>query len=141
MTGCELLLGSSFHLEAGGPGFAAWGRVTVGGFDAQAPADNGTVRLDGEVTTGVLGADAAWERWLAGVAVSVSKGEGRFDQPGVDSGKVESSLTSVTRYVRYEVSDRLSAWGLLGYGTGDMMMTQGARAECHRIDSWADDTW
>ena len=134
MTGRELLLGSSFHLaagggEAGGPGYAAWGRVAVGGFDAEAPADNGTVRLDGEVTTGILGADTQWERWLAGVALSVSEGEGTFDQPGVDSGSVESSLTSVNPYVRYEASDRLSVWGLVGYGTGGMTMTQAARGE------------
>ena len=134
MTGRELLLGSSFHLaagggEAGGPGYAAWGRVAVGGFDAEAPAEKGTVRLDGEVTTGILGADAEWERWLAGVALSVSEGEGTFDQPGVDSGTVESTLTSVNPYVRYEASDRLSVWGLVGYGTGDMTMTQAARGE------------
>ena len=134
MTGRELLLGSSFHLaagggEAGGPGFAAWGRMAIGGFDAEAPAEKGTVRLDGEVTTGILGADAEWERWLAGVALSVSEGEGSFDQPGVDSGTVESSLTSVNPYVRYEASDRLSVWGLVGYGTGDMTMTQAARGE------------
>ena len=134
LTGRELLLGSSFHLaagggEAGGPGYAAWGRVAVGGFDAEAPAEKGTVRLDGEVTTGILGADAEWERWLAGVALSVSEGEGSFDQPGVDSGTVESSLTSVNPYVRYEASDRLSVWGLVGYGTGDMTMTQAARGE------------
>ena len=134
LTGRELLRGSSFHLaagggeagEAGGPGFAAWGRVTVGGFDAKTPAEAGTVRLDGEVTTGVLGADAEWERWLAGVAVSVSEGEGTFDQPGVDSGTVESTLTSVNPYVRVTLSDRVSAWGLVGYGTGDMTMTQAA---------------
>ena len=131
LTGRELLLGSSFHLAAGGsgaegPGFAAWGRVTVGGFDAKAPAEKGTVRLDGEVTTGILGADAQWERWLAGVALSVSKGEGTFDQPGVDSGNIESTLTSVNPYVRVTLSDRVSAWGLLGYGTGDMTMTQAA---------------
>ena len=131
LTGRELLLGSSFHLaagggEAGGPGYAAWGRVAVGGFDAEAPAEKGTVRLDGEVTTGILGADAEWERWLAGVALSVSSAEGTFDQPDVDSGTVESSLGSINPYVRYEASDRLSVWGLLGYGTGDMTMTQAA---------------
>ena len=125
MTGRELLLGSSFHLaagggEAGGPGYAAWGRMSVDGFDGEAPADGGTVRLDGEVTTGIFGADAEWERWLAGVALSVSSAEGTFDQPGVDSGTVESTLTSVNPYVRYEASDRLSVWGLVGYGTGDM---------------------
>ena len=136
MTGRELLLGSSFHLaagggEAGGPGYAAWGGMAVGGFDAEAPAEKGTVRLDGEVTTGIFGADAEWERWLAGVALSVSEGEGTFDQPGVASGTVESSLTSVNPYVRYEASDRLSVWGLLGYGTGDMTLTltQAARGE------------
>ena len=131
LTGRELLLGSSFHLaagggEAGGPGYAAWGRIAVGGFDAEAPAEKGTVRLDGEVTTGILGADAHWERWLAGVALSVSEGEGSFDQPGVDTGTVESSLTSVNPYVRYEASERLSVWGLVGYGTGDMTLTQAA---------------
>ena len=131
LTGRELLLGSSFHLaagggEAGGPGYAAWGRFAVGGFEAKAPAEKGDVRLDGEVTTGILGADAQWERWLAGVALSVSEGEGSFDQPGVDSGTVESSLTSVNPYVRYEASERLSVWGLLGYGTGDMTLTQAA---------------
>ena len=132
LTGRELLLGSSFHLaagggEAGGPGFAAWGRVTVGGFDAEAPAKKSTVRLDGEVTTGILGVDAQWERWLAGVALSVSEGKGKFDQQDVDSGTIESKLTSVNPYVRYEVSERVSAWGLLGYGTGDMTMTQAVR--------------
>ena len=125
LTGRELLLGSSFHLaagggEAGGPALAAWGRMAVGGFDAEAPAGNGTMRLDGEVTTGLLGADAEWERWLAGLALSVSEGEGTFDQPGGDSGTVESTLNSVNPYVRYQASDRLTAWGLLGYGTGDM---------------------
>ena len=64
-----------------------------------------------------------------GVALSVSEGEGTFDQPDVDSGTVESSLTSVNPYVRYEASDRLSVWGLMGYGTGDMTMTQAARGE------------
>ena len=125
MTGRELLLGSSFDLaagggEAGGPGYAAWGRMSVDGFDGEAPADGGTMRLDGEVTTGLLGADAQWERWLAGLALSVSEGKGTFDLPGRDSGTVESSLTSVNPYVRYEASDRLSVWGLVGYGTGDM---------------------
>ena len=49
------------------------------------------MRLDGEVTTGIFGADAEWERWLAGVALSVSEGDGSFDQPDVDSGTVEST--------------------------------------------------
>ena len=130
MSGHELLLGSAFHLaqegEAGGPGFAAWGRVAVGGFDGEAPADAGSVRIDGDVTTGVLGADAAWDRLLAGVAVSVSEGEGTFDQPGVDSGTVESTMKVVSPYGRVNLSERVSAWGLVGFGTGDMTIVQAA---------------
>jgi len=130
ITGRELLLGSAFHLvrdsDGGGPGLAAWGRVTTGGFDGEAPADGGNVRIDGNVTTGILGADAQWNRLLAGVAVSVSEGEGSFDQPGVDSGAIESTMTTVSPYARFMVNERVSVWGLAGWGNGDMTITQAA---------------
>ena len=130
ISGRELLLGSAFHLaregDGGGPGLAAWGRVTVGGFDGEAPAEKGTVRIDGDVTTGILGADAAWNRLLAGVAISVSEGEGTFAQPGVDSGTIESTMTVVSPYARLALTERVSAWGLAGWGTGDMTIVQAA---------------
>ena len=130
MSGRELLLGSAFHLvrnsENGGPGLAAWGRVTTGGFDGEETTDSGTVRIDGSVTTGILGADAQWNRLLGGVAISVSGGEGSFDQPGVDSGKIESTMTTVSPYARFMVTDRVSVWGLAGWGTGDMTIVQAA---------------
>ena len=130
LSGRELLLGSAFHLaragDGTGPGLAAWGRVTVGGFDGEAPADDGSVTIDGEVTTGILGADAEWNRLLAGVAVSVSEGEGTFAQPGVDSGRIESTMTTVSPYARVSLNDRLSVWGLAGWGTGDMTIVQAA---------------
>ena len=130
VTGRELLLGSAFHLakegDGTGPGLAAWGRVTVGGFDGEAPADDGRVRIDGNVTTGILGADAKWNRLLAGVAISVSEGEGTFAQPGVDQGTIESTMTTVSPYARFMVTDRISVWGLAGWGTGDMTIVQAA---------------
>ena len=100
--------------------------MTAGGFDGEAPADAGGVRVDGDVTTGILGADATWDRLLAGVAVSVSEGKGSFAQPGVDSGKVESTMTTVSPYARLGLSDRLSVWGLSGFGNGDMTIVQAA---------------
>ena len=130
ITGRELLLGSAFHVaqEGGGgrPGLAAWGRVTVGGFDGEAPADSGNVSVDGNVTTGILGTDAEWSRLLAGVAVSVSRGEGTFDQPGVDSGSIESTMTTVSPYARVTLSERVSVFGLAGYGIGHMTIGQKA---------------
>ena len=85
IAGRELLLGSAFHVaparDGSGPGLAAWGRVAHGSFDGAHADDTGRTRVDGEVVTGTLGADAEWDRLLAGVAVSFSDGDGSFDQP------------------------------------------------------------
>ena len=88
-------------------------------FDGVEASDGGRANIDGEVLTGTLGADADWGRVLAGVAVSLSEGEGGFDRPG-DRGSIESVLTTVNPYTRVRVTERLSAWGLAGWGTGDM---------------------
>ena len=40
-------------------------------------------------------------------------------------GEVESTLTSVHPYVRLEASERLSLWGVLGYGVGELTLTVG----------------
>ena len=129
MTGRELLLGSAFHLasqgDGGGPAFAAWGRVAHGRFDA----DVNDVTMDGEVTTGFLGADVAGARWLAGAMVSVSEGEGAFTLGGDmasnrERGEVESALTSLYPYARVRLSERVTAWGLAGWGTGELTLTE-----------------
>ena len=130
VAGRELVSGSAFHLAAesdgAAPGLAAWGRVTTGGFDGEAPADMGTVRIDGDVTTCVLGVDATWNRLLGGVTVSMSEAEGSSDQPDVDSGIIESSMTTVSPYARLAVTDRVWVWGLMGYGSGEMTIVQAA---------------
>ena len=133
MTGRELLLGSSFHLALGGgedgagaadTRWTAWGRAAASRFDGDAQR----LALDGDVSTFTLGADAAWERWLAGVAVALSEGEGSFrDRPETDresrgEGALASTLTSVHPYLRLEASERLSVWGILGYGTGELTL-------------------
>ena len=130
MSERELLLGSSFHLALGAGGedtvagdtrWTAWGRAASSRFDGEADG----LRLDGEVTTFTLGADAAWSRWLAGVAVSLSEGAGSYrDQGDGDrgSGELESSLTGVHPYARLELSERLSLWGVLGFGSGALTL-------------------
>ena len=136
VTGRELLLGSAFHVapqrEGAGPGLAAWGRVAHGRFDGEEDSHAGATRIDGEVMTGTLGADAEWDRVLAGVAVSLSEGDGKFDQPGVDKGTFESTLTTVSPYLRLKLTERVSAWGLAGFGTGGMTLVQDARTNPER---------
>ena len=119
LTGRELLLGSAFSLTgetpAGGTaGF--WGRAAVSGFDGR----EGDLSLDGEVTTGLLGADYARGRWRVGLIASHSRGEGGYR--GADSGTVSSTLTGVHPWARYAVSERLSVWGVAGYGAGTLTL-------------------
>ena len=138
MKGRELLLGSSFRLsaggEAGGSAFTAWGQFATGGFEAEV---DGT-RMDGTVTTGFLGADVDAGRWLAGLALGVSEGEGGYTLiEGGDSGTVESSLTAVYPYARLSLSETVDVWGLAGYGTGDLTLVQNPdtdRAKTYKTD-------
>ena len=82
MTGREALLGSSFSLtgaaDGSGGSMAFWGRAAQGRFDG----GEGTFSLDGEVTTGMLGADYARGKWLVGLALAQSTGEGDYRDTG-----------------------------------------------------------
>ena len=125
----RLLLGSSFRLALGrdpagsGPRLTAWGRVAGTQFDGR----DRDFSLDGDVVTGTVGVDGIWDRVLAGVAVSHSRGSGSFAMPGAAAGgELEQSLTSIHPYLRYAVHDRLDVWGMLGYGWGDLTLEPGA---------------
>ena len=141
MTGREVLLGSSFHLasegEGSGPGLAAWGRMAHGRFDGETDSGEGRLGVDGEVLTGILGADAAWGRMLMGVAVSLSEGEGSFDDSWAttgEQGRAESTMTTVSPYARFRLTERVAAWGLVGWGTGAMTLRFDDGSETVRRD-------
>ena len=119
VTGRELALGSSFSLTgetAGGGTAALWGRGAVSGFDGR----EGELILDGEVSTGLLGADFANGRWLLGLIASHSRGEGSYR--GAGAGTVSSTLTGVHPWARYAMSERFSVWGAAGYGAGTLTL-------------------
>ena len=122
MTGRELLMGSSFSLAAqtDGGGFAGlWGRMAQTSFAGR----EDSLSLDGDVTTGLLGADYASGRWMTGLVVSHSIGEGGYR--GETSGEIEATVTAVTPWARYAVTERLSVWGAAGYGAGALKLTAG----------------
>ena len=150
LTERELLLGSSFVLSLGGgdangtgmgTAWTAWGRAASSSFDGEADG----LSVDGDVTTFTFGADAARGRWLGGVALAHSTGEGGFrdhvdgDRRGRGSGSLESTLTSVHPYLRLQASERLSLWGILGYGTGDLTLAVDAAGNQPR-KTWQTDT-
>ena len=126
MTERDLLLGSSFSLAAqtDDGGFAAlWGRMAQTSFAGR----EGSLSLDGDVTTGLLGADYAWGRWTTGLVLSHSIGEGgyRGATSGESSGEIEATVTALTPWAGYAVTERLSVWAAAGYGAGGLTLTAG----------------
>ena len=146
VTQRELLTGTSFALsaQAGGPGGGfgtLWGRGAIASFDGR----EGDLTLDGEVTTGLLGADWASDpdgsgagRWMAGFAVGHSTGTGGYRRGGCASsqaqpepncgGKIEATLTGVYPYAGAHLSDRLSVWLAAGHGAGEVTVRPDGRA-------------
>ena len=96
MTPGEILLGSSFSLCAGEVGsgssaIGAWGHFATSQFEGTEE----DVDHEGDVLTGLLGADIAWERPLAGIVLSHSTGDGGYTGEGAIAGDTESTLTGV----------------------------------------------
>ena len=121
----EFLLASSFHLASAGDAatgarWSLWGRGARSSFDGVEEA----LTLDGDVTTATLGLDFERNRWLLGIALSRSTGDGSFKiggdcQTGC-AGEVESAITGFYPYARYRVSEKFYLWGALGHGQGDL---------------------
>ena len=126
LEGRDLLAGSSFTLTGGDAesGFGAlWGRGASSHFDGR----EGELELDGEVRSAILGADFMRGRGTAGLALSHSRGEGGYGSES-GTGDIESSLTGIYPYGHYETGERLSLWGVAGYGAGTLRLEpEGAR--------------
>ncbi len=142
----ELMLQSRFTATGGkdakGGSLAFWGRAAQAHFDGR----EGTFSLDGDATTGMLGADYARNRWMAGLALTHSEGEGAYadtdtaPEPcagaGADhmsddarkvlcegavregDGSLDASLTAAIPYASFQATERLKLWGAAGYGAG-----------------------
>ena len=82
------------------------------------------VATAGEVTTGMVGADVTSGRWLVGGALSHARGKGSFASSAERAeGEAETRLTALHPYARVRLGERLSAWGLAGYGKGELTVS------------------
>ena len=131
LTGRDFITGTSFALTAGSAGdggyASVWGRGAITGFDGR----EGGLSLDGEVTTGLIGADWASSgsgagRWTAGLAVGHSRGTGGYRSgagAGEIAGGIDATLTGVYPYAGLTLTERLSVWTAAGYGSGEVTVT------------------
>ena len=160
LTMRDTLLGSRFTLtgaaDGAGGSLSLWGRAAHGRFDGH----EGTFSLDGEVTTALLGADYARDRWLVGLALAQSEGEGAYRDtktalrpasracPGdaqdrlcagavrEGDGTVDASLTAALPYASLEASQRLTLWGALGYGEGEVTLATAMGGRYRADTTW-----
>ena len=119
VSGRALLAGTSFARTEGTAesGFVSvWGRGVVTDFDGR----DGELSVDGEVATGLLGADWARADWAAGLMVGHSRGKGSYRGEG--AGTVSSSLTGLYPWGRRALNDRVMVWGVVGYGEGTLTL-------------------
>ena len=124
----ELLSGTAFRFasQEGGDDagqWTMWGRGAWSGFDARDEA----LTLDGDVATGMVGTDYRRDGWLAGLVFSHSEGSGTYaldgaTEEGTTKGELDTSLTGFHPYLGIELSERLTAWGVAGYGQGTLTL-------------------
>ena len=129
MTAGQLFGTSSFsvHLNAApgdgvstsGPLWSVWGRGDIGSFAGRGDTRQ---RYDGDLRTGWLGIDARSGAWVAGLAVSHADGEAdyAFAGDGISGeGELDTKMTAIYPYGRWELDNGLELHGVAGVGTGD----------------------
>ena len=123
----DMVKGSSFYygLSPDAGPLRGMNRLTAWGESASTRFSGAEdkLSLDGEVNTAIAGADGEWGRWLAGLALSYSEGEGGYRQDSAKGGAVSSTLSGINPYARYRLNERASFWGTLGYGSGRLTLT------------------
>ncbi len=163
MSSQELLLNSSFTLtgesDSAGGTLALWGRTSQQSFDGTERGDGTDIRLDGKVTTTLLGTDYANNDLLLGLALAHSTGDGDYgamsdegvhpcenteevlcdDAIRAGDGTIESSLSALIPYASVSVSPRLKLWGAAGHGSGEVKVKV-AEGESYSADTYSADT-
>ena len=121
----NLLTSSSFALtretRQGGI-LSFWSRGARSSFAGREEA----LSLGGDVRTMMVGADYAKGPLVTGLSLSNSRGLGEY--AGVTGGQVASAVTGLYPWLGYTLSDRVSVWGVTGYGKGALTLMPGEGA-------------
>ena len=116
VTAADLITGNSIVLtkDTRDGGFISlWSQGALTHFSGQ--EDEGA--LEGEVASAMVGAGWTQGARTAGLIISHSRGKGTH-RSTEDSHDIENRLTGVFPYGSYSVNERLTLWGVAGYGAG-----------------------
>ena len=122
LGGGDVLMGSGFVLNretGGGASVSLWSR----GMESRFSGRDGELSLDGGVWTTMFGADYANGPLMAGLMLSHRRGLGGYQ--GADIGQGASSVTGLHPWVGYKLTERVTLWGVTGYGRGSLSLTPG----------------
>ena len=98
-------------------GVSVWSRSSRSYFSGMEDA----LSLNGDVRTTMLGAD--YRRGPLTVGLSVGRTLGLGGYGGQSAGQMTTSMTGFYPWLGYQVNDRVSVWGVTGYGTGALSLT------------------
>ena len=118
--GGDILTGSSFSLNretSRGGILSFWSRGAQSHFSGR----EGALSLGGNVRTAMFGADYAKGPLVVGLSLANSRGLGEYASG--DSGRVASAVTGLYPWLGYRLTDRVSVWGVTGYGAGGLLLT------------------
>ena len=120
LGGGDVLTGSDFALgreTRHGGILSFWS----GGAQSHFSGREGALSLGGNVRTTMFGADYAKGPLVTGLSLSHSRGLGEYT--GIAGGQVASSVTGLYPWLGYKATERVTVWGVAGYGAGGMMLT------------------
>ena len=125
VTMSELLSDSSMSWTTATHGsiHSFWAQGALSEFDAK----SGETTLNGEVLTTLIGVDQSHASGQRGLILSYSQGEGEYHTK--NKGEIESTHTLFTPWQSKEVNDRMTIWGALGYGAGDLTLIRSGRED------------
>ena len=110
---------SEFELnrESRGGMLSVWSRSSRSYFGGLEDA----LSLNGDVRTTMVGADYSRGALTLGLSVGRTLGLGGYSGPS--GGQMNTSMTGFYPWVGYQINDRVSVWGVTGYGTGSLNLT------------------
>ena len=120
LGGADVVTGSAIALSREtrhGGILSFWSRSARSHFSGQ----DGALSLGGGVNTAMFGADYSKGPLVAGLSLSHSRGLGEY--AGAAGGQVASTVTGLYPWLGYKATERVTVWGVAGYGAGGMLLT------------------